>query len=898
MKKFILYFSLIYLVLPTAYAQLPRGANAYDFSVNDINGGSHSVYAKLAGGKSVILDFSATWCGPCWSLHQSGILESVHSGLSAFTSVLFLESDYATNVDCLYGWNTCSGGGTWGNWVAGSPYPICNLTSSNGSSAKGLYAINYFPTVYIISPDKRAWEIDDFSYAIFESWVKRSVTLSSTASTKNANCGSDGYVKLTVSGGEPPLSYKWSNGATTQDLTDVGSGAYSVTITDLNGYFVKYGPYTITGPAKQVNAINPSIKNNPCFSDAKGEIKVTPAYGTAPYTLEWSNGSTTATISNLAAGNYTLTVTDVNNCTGVTNYKVTQPDDLVTTVNVVDVTCSEQNGEVRFLTKGGTTPYNYTFEGRNPSTKNLVENVGLGNYQYTIIDNNKCRITGIATVSGTEIPVITAGKDRSLICTSDTLVLDGKGSETGRDMIYKWSTNNGKIIGDSSKLIVKLNKKGIYYLYGKNTKTSCEAYDTIKITDDRKFPDAVISGIDVLNCNNPSTTLKATTKSTNTLIYWRNITTNHRDTIKDLYIDRKGDYELNVVDTNTVCITRDTSVVREDKQAPSIAHEPINDINCKNSTVSINAELSDHGNDYIVKWTTPRGDVNNQLKIDNIADAGVYFLEITNQLNGCKSSQQFDIKKDITKPTVIIPVQKDILKCNGSTIQLDATGSSTGLAYDAVWMTKDGNIVSGVNGLYPVVDKAGTYTLEILNQVNFCLNQASTKVDLQDKLNAEFSLVQNKSDINVIDKTSGKVLTRKWTFGDGAEDTNSNANHTYAKSGNYDVCLTVTNDCGSHTNCNKVTISDVTGINQIADLQQFDVYPNPIVDMINIAIEFTTEKNYSIQLSNSIGQNLYNIHANKNKSKHQIPSAMLTTGVYYITLTADRSTIIRKIIIP
>lgn len=160
MKRTLL--SLLFLGSLSASAQLAAGSIAPDFTATDINGVQHSLYADyLNQGKTVIIDVSATWCGPCWNYHGTHALADLYESYGPNGSnevvVLFIEGDPSTSVQSLYGTNTASDqSATRGNWTAHSPYPIIDDGTGAISNA---YDIAYFPTVYMICPEGTVKEL-------------------------------------------------------------------------------------------------------------------------------------------------------------------------------------------------------------------------------------------------------------------------------------------------------------------------------------------------------------------------------------------------------------------------------------------------------------------------------------------------------------------------------------------------------------------------------------------------------------------------------------------------------------------------------------------------------------------------------------------------------------------
>jgi thiol-disulfide isomerase/thioredoxin len=136
------------------HAQLPSGSIAPDFTVTDINGNTHHLYDYLDQGYTVVLEFTATWCGPCWNYTSSGALADLYSNYGADFGgnviVLFIEADGFTSTDQIFG-----SSGSQGNWSTIVPYPIVSLPALNGYETEvgNLYELTYFPTVYSICPN-------------------------------------------------------------------------------------------------------------------------------------------------------------------------------------------------------------------------------------------------------------------------------------------------------------------------------------------------------------------------------------------------------------------------------------------------------------------------------------------------------------------------------------------------------------------------------------------------------------------------------------------------------------------------------------------------------------------------------------------------------------------------
>lgn len=245
------------------FAQLADGSIAPDFTAVDINGNEWNLYDILDQGKSVVLDVSTTWCGPCWTYHQTGALEELFeahgpNGTDDFF-VFMIEADPETNVDCLYGPENCNGT-SLGDWTEGVEYPIVD-----NADLANLYEVAYYPTLYQICPNRLVTEIgqlvaDDIydfhadcavasgsnnagilSYSGFEGSFCSQQTFS--PEIKMQNLGSDELTSASIElyvNGALTESFEWTGALSTYQIATVQLGEMTVTSdTDLEITIIK-----------------------------------------------------------------------------------------------------------------------------------------------------------------------------------------------------------------------------------------------------------------------------------------------------------------------------------------------------------------------------------------------------------------------------------------------------------------------------------------------------------------------------------------------------------------------------------------------------------------------------------------------------------------------------------
>ena len=274
-----------------------------------------------------------------------------------------------------------------------------------------------------------------------------------TQQVTNILCNGDltGAINLTVSGGTPAYFFSWSNNASTEDLTNLAAGTYSVTITDSNGCGLTR-TYTINEPS-ELNATVAGTDAD-CNGSATGTATVTATGGVAPYTYLWSNGRVTRTVTGLTAGSYSVTITDANNCTTAASVDIDEASSIVATGTTIDVTCTgDDDGSINLTVTGGTAPYTYIWS--NGASTQDINNLPPGNYGVTVTDANECSTTANFSINepgainlNINAPIIqcggTAGGSITVIPTG------GNGGYT-----YLWSN------GQTGATISSLNA-GIY----------------------------------------------------------------------------------------------------------------------------------------------------------------------------------------------------------------------------------------------------------------------------------------------------------------------------------------------------------------------------------------------------------------------------------------------------
>ncbi|NQV52872.1 MAG: T9SS type A sorting domain-containing protein [Flavobacteriales bacterium] len=209
--------------------------------------------------------------------------------------------------------------------------------------------------------------------------------------------------------------------------------------------------------------------SNDCFLDSNATATVTPT-GASPFSYAWSNGETTASITGIPQGTFTVTVTDDDGCYKSEEIDIYSPPFLNVSSNASNANCeSDANGSAEAHQNGGVTPYTYAWS--NGGTADSIGGLTQGTYTVTVTDANGCENASTATVGFDNAdPVVDLGPDKMICPGKISLLTTTPGYES-----YAWST------GDTVPNIV-IQAAGTYTVTV-TTVAGCSGSDEIQVVE-------------------------------------------------------------------------------------------------------------------------------------------------------------------------------------------------------------------------------------------------------------------------------------------------------------------------------------------------------------------------------------------------------------------------------
>lgn len=208
----------------------------------------------------------------------------------------------------------------------------------------------------------------------------------------------DASITATASGGVGIFTFQWSNGATGETIENLGPGIYGLTITDETGC-TKERMIIVQPFECEIELEWTLVQAILCHGDNDGAVSVTITGGFEPYNVVWSNGQTGLLVEQLPAGLYTITVTDLLECTQSAEITLSQPDSI--SVEILDFSAQigqEGEGRIEIRIDGGVTPYEVKwFFDNNEFAINVLRltNLNSGRYTLEVVDANGCELPSI-----------------------------------------------------------------------------------------------------------------------------------------------------------------------------------------------------------------------------------------------------------------------------------------------------------------------------------------------------------------------------------------------------------------------------------------------------------------------------------------------------------------------
>ena len=206
------------------------------------------------------------------------------------------------------------------------------------------------------------------------------------------NGDSSGSISITVTGGSTPLTYLWSDSAATEEITGLDAGSYSVTVTDSMGC-VAILDTLITEPAALV--ITTSSTDITCFGADDGDGTATVTGGASPYAYLWDDllAQTSMSALGLAAGTFTVIVTDTAGCTATDSVTITEPAAIVVTASATDNCLGETSATATATASGGSGSFAYSWDTSPVQTNATATGLASGSYTATVVDGSSgCKI--------------------------------------------------------------------------------------------------------------------------------------------------------------------------------------------------------------------------------------------------------------------------------------------------------------------------------------------------------------------------------------------------------------------------------------------------------------------------------------------------------------------------
>lgn len=589
--------------------------------------------------------------------------------------------------------------------------------------------------------------------------------LNASATTTAATCGQDnGSVNLSVTGGVSPYSFSWSNSATSEDLSNVPGGSYTVTVTDAAGC-TRTVTATVADNLITLNISGTTTPNTTC-TGGNGSVNITVSPG-GTYTYQWSNSDTSEDLNNVPDGSYTVTVTTGLTCTASATFTVNnQPNIPNLSLTTTQTTCDFSNGSVNLTVSGGVTPYTFSWD--NSAVSEDLSSVSAGTYSVTVTGANGCTATASATVTNNNPPInITGTATANTTCNSNNNgSIDISVSPAGT-YTYNWS--NTATTQDISNL-----PPGTYSVTV-SAGGSCNQTADFTVPDNPNLPSASATSVST-TCELPngSVTLSVSGGVAPYTFAWDNAAVT-----QNLSNVPAGSYSVTVTGANG-CTTTTAVTVSNNNPPISVTATIINNTSCNASTNgAIDVSVSPAGS-YTYSWS-------NTATTQDLTGLppGTYSLTVTGQ-GSCSQTADFTVADVPNNPNASATATTTTCDLPNGNITLTVSGGVPPFTY--LW--DNAATTPNLTGVL-----AGTYSVTVTG-ANGCTDETTVTVNNNNPPISVTAVTQpntvcigtNNGSINVSVTPPG-TYTFQWDNGLTTEDLSNLA------PGDYTVTVTTGVSC-------------------------------------------------------------------------------------------------------
>lgn len=442
----------------------------------------------------------------------------------------------------------CNGGSTASAEVVPeggtAPYTYNWSNGAVGATAQNLTAGTYFVTV------QDANEISVVSSVI----ITEPDPMDLAISTSSSSCGnSDGSITIDdVLGGSPLYTYLWSNNSTNVSIANLSSGAYSVTVTDALGCSLSEIVTISDEGAPSISLV--AKEDVKCNGGDNGSIQISASGGVAPYSYNWENGNASATMFNLTAGSYLVTVSDNNGCEAVESVTITEPLPLTIHPSITNPTCGNSDGSIILNANGGTPLYSFSVINKGITTELLGDThdgIDVGVYSFFVKDGNNCNASGEIILKSLGGPVVDISYQKDVSCygKSDGIATVNTNSVSS-PFTYFWDDESTQTTATATNLAT-----GEYSVVVTDA-NDCVGFTSV-IIDEPASMNLTVSSTKDEGFGNGSATVNVTGGASPYRFLWSDVSAQITQTAISL---SKGLYTVNVSDNNNCSTTKSVTV--------------------------------------------------------------------------------------------------------------------------------------------------------------------------------------------------------------------------------------------------------------------------------------------------------------------------------------------------